>query len=95
MPYIPLHPMKQFDFQINRILTYGEEACDFNEIKGAVPQIVDLDSWYGSGSVWENKQRRTTGISMPPIIIGWPSFFSKSVLKNRKCTRNRFITSAA
>ncbi|MDU5144372.1 MAG: alpha/beta hydrolase [Paenibacillus dendritiformis] len=46
MPYIPLHPIKQFDFQINRILTYGDEACSFDEIKGAVPQIVDLDSWY-------------------------------------------------
>lgn len=95
MPYIPLHPMKPFDFQINRILTYGDEACDFNEIKGAVPQIVDLDSWHrvwlslGEQAEAENRNLHAA------YYYRLAEFFSKSVLKNRKCTRNRSITSAA
>lgn len=46
MAYIQLHPVKQLDFQINRILTYGDKACDFNEVKTAAQKITDLDSWY-------------------------------------------------
>ncbi|HAX73061.1 MAG TPA: alpha/beta hydrolase [Firmicutes bacterium] len=51
MPYIKLHPIKQLDFQINRILTYGDEACDFEEVKSAAKGISDLDSWY---KVWRS-----------------------------------------
>ena len=46
MPYIKLHPIKQLNFQINRILTYGDKACDFREVKKAVAEITDLDSWH-------------------------------------------------
>jgi len=50
MSYIKLHPIKQFDFQINRILTYGDAACDFEEVKAAANEITDLNSWY---EVWK------------------------------------------
>jgi len=50
MPYVKLHPIKQFDFQINRILTYGSDACDFDEVKAAAAQITDLNLWR---SVWK------------------------------------------
>ena len=50
MAYVTLHPIKQLDFQINRILTYGDKACDFNEVKKAATEITDFDSWY---YVWE------------------------------------------
>lgn len=46
MSYIKFHPIKQLDFQINRIVTYGDQACNIDEIKEIVPNIVDLDSWY-------------------------------------------------
>jgi hypothetical protein len=46
MAYIKLHPIKQFDFQINRILTYGVEACNLNEIKNGADKIKDFDTWY-------------------------------------------------
>lgn len=45
MAYIKLHPVKQLDFQINRILTYGEKACDFDEVCSAANEIVDVPSW--------------------------------------------------
>ena len=50
MSYVNLHPVKQLDFQINRILTYGDKACDFSEVKEAATVITDLDSWYHT---WE------------------------------------------
>lgn len=49
MAYIKLHPVKQLDFQINRILTYGEKACDFDEVSSAAKKIVDVPSW---NSIW-------------------------------------------
>lgn len=51
MPYVTLHPVKQLDFQINRILTYGDAACNFDEVKNAAKSITDLDTWY---NVWRN-----------------------------------------
>jgi len=44
--YTSLHSIKQFDFQINRILTYGDKACDINELKSASVKITDFNSWY-------------------------------------------------
>ena len=61
MGYIKLHPIKQFDFQINRILTYGKDACDFDEIKNNVKKIYDFDTWYifwkNLGQKAENEKR--------------------------------------
>ena len=61
MGYIKLHPIKQFDFQINRILTYGKEACNFDEIKNDVNKIYDFDTWYifwkNLGQKAENEKR--------------------------------------
>jgi len=51
MGYIKLNPIKQFDFQINRILTYGKEACNFEEIKNSVDKICDFNTWY---LFWKN-----------------------------------------
>lgn len=46
MAYIKLNEIKQLDFQINRILTYGNEACSLDEVKKAAIVIKDLDTWY-------------------------------------------------
>lgn len=61
MPYIKLHQIKQFDFQINRILTYGDCACNFEEVKNAASNITDLDTWhktwYALGEQAESENR--------------------------------------
>ncbi|KUO74405.1 MAG: hypothetical protein APF77_04000 [Clostridia bacterium BRH_c25] len=36
---------EQFNFQINRIVTYGEECASVEEIKTILPYIKDMDSW--------------------------------------------------
>lgn len=46
MPYYHLHPNQGMNFQINRILTYGEAAGRIGEIKALIPQITDFESWY-------------------------------------------------
>jgi len=55
MAYVKLHSIKQLDFQINRILTYGNEACDFNEVENAAKDIIDLNTWY---KVWSDLGER-------------------------------------
>lgn len=63
MAYLKLHPIKQFDFQINRILTYGDKACDLEEIKIIMPGIKDLDTWYGAWrSLGENAEAESRNL---------------------------------
>jgi len=51
----------QLDFQINRILTYGEEACNEAEVLEASKEITDLgnwfDTWYQLGEKAEGEKR--------------------------------------
>lgn len=46
MAFLKLTSIQQFDFQINRILTYGNTACDISEIKKVSKNIHDLESWF-------------------------------------------------
>lgn len=55
MAYITLHPIKQLDFQINRILTYGSAACDFDEVKHAAANITNLETWH---KIWSGLGER-------------------------------------
>lgn len=49
MSYKIINPVVQFNFQANRVMTYGSLACDSNEIETRVPQIRTFDEWY---AVW-------------------------------------------
>ncbi|MCR4422596.1 MAG: alpha/beta hydrolase [Exilispira sp.] len=49
MAFHRLTNILQFDFQINRILTYGTKACDHGEVIEASRRIHDLNSWF---QVW-------------------------------------------
>ena len=46
MSYKTLNPIPQFNFQANRVLTYGELACDGKAIEKAVSPIRTLEDWY-------------------------------------------------
>lgn len=46
MPYYNLNPIGQFNFQINRVLTYGTQAGDFNEISNISSKISSIETWY-------------------------------------------------
>lgn len=36
---------QQLDFQINRVLTYGDKACNPHELVEAVKHVRDFGSW--------------------------------------------------
>ncbi len=46
MPYYQLHPDQGMNFQMNRVLTYGEEAGRLEEIKAMAARITDCASWH-------------------------------------------------
>lgn len=45
MRYEKINPIPQFNFQINRVLTYGETACDTSGVKAALAAVRTLDEW--------------------------------------------------
>jgi pimeloyl-ACP methyl ester carboxylesterase len=45
MSFKIINPNKQLNFQINRVLTYGELACDEEEVTKKTAQITTLDEW--------------------------------------------------
>jgi len=51
MPFHQLHPDIGMNFQINRVLTYGEQAGNLEEIQAIVPRIHDFETWY---TEWTN-----------------------------------------
>lgn len=51
MSYETVNPIQQFNFQANRVLTYGDLACKAEEIRKVVPGIRTIDDW---NSVWLN-----------------------------------------
>ena len=44
--YKTVNPIQQFDFQINRVLTYGEKACDEDQVISALANVKNIDEWY-------------------------------------------------
>lgn len=50
MSYEMMHPVSQFNFQVNRVLTYGELACNREIIKTRIPQVRTFEDWYAAWS---------------------------------------------
>lgn len=46
MAFIRITGNQQLDFQINRVLTYGSEACDMQEVILAMKDVKDLKTWF-------------------------------------------------
>lgn len=46
MPFYQLHPDIGMNFQINRVLTYGEQAGRLEDIRSIASKIHDLESWH-------------------------------------------------
>lgn len=45
MGYEKINPIQQFNFQINRILTYGKIACDIDMVRKKTSKITTFDEW--------------------------------------------------
>lgn len=46
MPFHHLHPDIGMNFQINRVLTYGEQAGRLEDIRAVANRIHDIESWH-------------------------------------------------
>ena len=44
--YRKVNRIKQFNFQINRVLTYGEEACDEELVIKYLSDVRTIEEWY-------------------------------------------------
>lgn len=44
--YKNVNSIQQFDFQINRVLTYGEKACDEEQVISALANVRNIEEWY-------------------------------------------------
>ena len=44
--YKTVNSIQQFDFQINRVLTYGDKACDEDQVISALASVKNIDEWY-------------------------------------------------
>ena len=44
--YKTVNSIQQFDFQINRVLTYGDKACDENQVISALASVNNIEEWY-------------------------------------------------
>jgi pimeloyl-ACP methyl ester carboxylesterase len=51
MSYENINPIQQFNFQINRVLTYGSIACDISAVKEKTAMIRNFKEWE---IVWED-----------------------------------------
>lgn len=44
--YKTVNSIQQFDFQINRVLTYGKDACNEDQVIAALANVKDIEGWY-------------------------------------------------
>lgn len=44
--FYKINKNKQFNFQINRVLMYGEAACDMDVIKNNLEYVTNIEEWY-------------------------------------------------
>ena len=44
--YKTVNSIQQFDFQINRVLTYGDKACDEDQVISALASVENIEEWY-------------------------------------------------
>jgi len=51
MVYEKINPIQQYNFQINRVLTYGELACDIEAVREKCASIKTFEEWF---NVWNS-----------------------------------------
>lgn len=78
MSYENLNPIQQFNFQANRVLTYGESACSAQEIRKAVPGIRTLEDWHRAWLALAEKAERENRFLHTAYYYRMAEFFLKA-----------------
>lgn len=93
MYYYNLNHIQQLNFQINRILTYGLKAGDFNEIADISKRISDIETWYIEWRALANKTETEKRFLHAGFYYRMAEFFLKDDRKEKlemynKCIEN-------
>ncbi|CAB1249819.1 Alpha/beta hydrolase [Ruminococcaceae bacterium BL-6] len=96
MSYQRINPIPQFNFQANRVLTYGKLACREQEIEEEIPKIRTFDDW---DTVWlslakkaesENRYLHAAYYGRMAEFFLTPNHPQKDILY-RRCLRNFYL----
>lgn len=91
MRYEQINPIQQFNFQINRVLTYGEIASDVGAVREKTAKISSFDEWQavwnGLGKTAEEKSE----FLRAAYCFRMAEFFMKAADPNKAPLYNRCI----
>ncbi|CAB1245482.1 AB hydrolase-1 domain-containing protein [Ruminococcaceae bacterium BL-4] len=80
---------EQFNFQINRIVTYGEENASVEEIKTITPYIKDMKSWTENWSKLAEQAKSEGKFSQATYYYRMAAFYMiDDTPEKMKCYRN-------
>lgn len=93
MSYEIINSIPQFNFQINRILTYGDLACCREEVISHMAQVTTFEEWHIAWQKIAAKSERERGYLHAAYYYLMAEFFLKSDMpgKNiayKKCVKN-------
>lgn len=92
MSYEKINPIQQFNFQINRVLTYGDVACDCQLIQSKTAAIETFDDWEKTWVALGNAAEQSNEYLRAAYYFRMAEFFLKSTdnkkeLYYQKCTK--------
>ncbi|OUM67986.1 hypothetical protein PIROE2DRAFT_58382 [Piromyces sp. E2] len=78
MVYEKVNPIQQYNFQINRVLTYGELACDMNIVREKCKNIKTFDEWIKVWSSIGETSKQKQEFLKAAYALRMAEFFMKS-----------------
>ncbi|MDO4355059.1 MAG: alpha/beta hydrolase [Clostridia bacterium] len=83
MSYEQINPIQQFNFQINRVLTYGEIASDVNMLREKTSKISNFDEWQHVWSDLGKIAEEKSEFLRAAYCFRMAEFFMKATDKNK------------
>ena len=75
--YEQINQIKQFNFQINRVLTYGEIAGNHDEIVRFLSDVKNLDEWFRAWKIIGNRSENESQFMHAAYAYRMAEFFLK------------------
>lgn len=91
MSYKLINKIPQFNFQINRILTYGEKASDEKEVTVFSSELKNIEEWYTEWNNAGNKAEKNARYMHSAYYLRMAEFFLKHDDKRKKAVYEKCI----
>jgi len=78
MVYENINPIQQYNFQINRVLTYGELACDMETVRTKCKNIKTFDEWIEVWTSIGETEKQNNHFLKAAYAFRMAEFFMKS-----------------